>query len=427
MRARWASLGLAAGAALAAAACVGRVREPSLATQLELAAIALREGRLEEATELVVRARQRDPRDVAAAVWSATIAELSWRDDDAVREMTAAVRNALVRGSDENELSALRGRLGDLLFQAGRWRDCREPLSAGQVVDGERRRAFAAVAAVLPSVRQPDGPLLTEQPLLPGDAPEFVCGAGERLRPFAIDTGTSMTTLGRSFAEELDVGTRQPAGVALDGGGRELPVEIGVLSGFQVGDVLMGATPVLIVDDAALRLRDLFGGPERVPRGVLGLDLLAAVRLSIDPERRSVTIELPRGLPVEQSVQCVRVDGRCLAPVQIEGVRLWFVLDTGASHSSLSELGVARLPGGDARAVPSFRRVRTVGGGLLSVREVRDLVLRCSEGRFLGVTLPVVPRGHSTTFPVHGVLGLDLLGRCRVIVDRGRARLVALP
>lgn len=421
------SLGFVALATIATGSCVGRVREPSVAAQLELAAIALREGRLEEATELVARARQRDPRDVAAAACSATIAELLWRDDDAVREMAAAVRNALTRGSDEYELSVLRGRLGDLLFQAGRWRDCREPLSAGQAIDGERRRAFAAVAAVLPSARQPDGPLLTEQPLLPGDAPEFVCGSGERLRPFAIDTGTSMTTLGRSFAEELAVGHRQPAGTALDGAGRELPVEVGVLPRFQVGDVAMGATPVLIVDDAALRLRDLFGGPERVPRGVLGLDLLAAVRLTIDPERRSVTIELPRGLPTEQSVQCVRVEGRCLAPVQIEGVRLWFVLDSGASHSSLSEVGVTRLPGGDRRTVPSYRRIRTVGGGLLSVREVRDLVLRCSEGRFLGVTLPVVARGRSKTFPVDGVLGLDLLRRCRVIVDRGRARLVALP
>jgi len=126
-------------------------------------------------------------------------------------------------------------------------------------------------------------------------------------------------------------------------------------------------------------------------------------------------------------VQCVRAEGRCLAPVFVEGVRLWFVLDTGASHSSLTTAGVGALPGGDARTVPSFRRVRTVGGGLVAVREVRDLVLRCSEARFLGVTLPVVPRAASSLFPVHGVLGVDLLSRCRVTLDRGRARLLAVP
>lgn len=198
---------------------------------------------------------------------------------------------------------------------------------------------------------------------------------------------------------------------------------MGALLQFEVGDIAIGTVPVLVVDDAALRLRDLHGGAERVPRGVLGLDLLASVRLTLDPERQSVTLELPRGLPEGQSVQCVRVDGRCLVPVFVEGVRLWFVLDTGASYSSLSESGLRRLPGGDRRAVPSFRRVRTVGGGLVSVREVRDLVLRCSEARFLGVTLPVVSRGAGATFPVDGVLGVDLLSQCRVTLDRGRARL----
>ena len=85
-----------------------------------------------------------------------------------------------------------------------------------------------------------------------------------------------------------------------------------------------------------------------------------------------------------------------------------------------------QMPGGEARASQSYRRVRTVGGGLVAVREVRDLVLRCSEARFLGVTLPVVARGTSSLFPVHGVLGIDLLSSCRVTLDRGRARLAAL-
>jgi hypothetical protein len=125
-------------------------------------------------------------------------------------------------------------------------------------------------------------------------------------------------------------------------------------------------------------------------------------------------------------VQCVRAEGRCLVPVVVEGARLWFVLDTGASHSSLTALGLSRIPGGDERAVPSFRRVRTVGGGLVAVKEVRDLVLRCSDARFLQVTLPVVNRGRAEVFPVHGVLGIDLLSRCRVTLDRGRARLTAV-
>lgn len=406
------------------AACHARRPPPTVAAQLELAAAALREGRFDEAADRIHGVRQQAPRDPDAAAWSSVIAEMSWRDDDAVREMAAAVRWATAAGLPADEVEALLGRLGDLLFQAGRWEEAAATLRP----DGnERRQAFAGIARQLPPQRRPEGPLVTEQPLLPGATPEFVCGAGGRLRPFAIDTGTSMTTLARTFAEELVVEHLRSAGRVQDSSGRELAVDVAVLKHFQIGDVDMGATPVLVVDDAALGLRDLFGGPERVPRGVLGLDLLAAVRLTIDPERRSVAVELPRGLPPERSVQCVRVDGRCLAPVYIEGVRLWFVLDTGASHSSLSELGVLRLPGGEGRAVPSFRRVRTVGGGGVAVREVRSLVLRCNDARFEGVTLPVVARGRSELFPVHGVLGTDLLARCRVTLDGGRARIVALP
>jgi predicted aspartyl protease len=351
-----------------------------------------------------------------------------WLDDLAIREQTAAIRIARGAAADSETIARLRGGLGDLLFQAGHWAESAGPLLAGaDAADGERRRAFAILASALPYARKFTGPIVTEQPLLAGDAPEFICGTIGRLRPFAIDTGTSMTTVARTFADELGVRSKGPAGTALDGAGRELPVEVGLLPQFRIGDVDIGSVPVIVVDDAALQLRDLFGGPERVPRGVLGLDLLAACRVTVDPERGSVALELPRGLPEGQSVQCVRADGRSLVPVLVEGVRLWFVLDTGASHSSLTTAGVERLPGGDSRAVSSFRRVRTVGGTVVAVREVRDLVLRCSEARFLGVTLPVVSRGTGSLFPVHGVIGVDLLSHCRVTLDSGRARLIALP
>jgi len=413
-------------ALLIGGACVQRPPPASTDAQLSLAATALREGRLEAASELVVEARRRDPWHVDAARSSALMADLLWRNEDAIREQTAAIRLAR-RGDDAQLVTELRGQLGEQLFQAGRWGESSSPLLAGAIGDvAPRRRAFAIIASALPFVRRFSGPLVTEQPLLSGQTPEFVCGTSGLLRPFAIDTGTSMTTVGASFAEELGVRSKQAAGIAVDGTGRELAIAVGILPSFRVGNVDIGAVPVLILDDQALHMRDLHGGPVHVPRGVLGLDLIAAARLTLDPERESVVLELSQGLPVSDSVQCLRVEGRCLVPVVIESRRLWFVLDTGASHSSLTTIGLERLPDGQSRAVESFRRVRTVGGGSVAVREVRDLVLRCSDARFLRVTLPVVNRGASELFPVHGVLGIDLLSRCRVTLDRGRARLKAL-
>jgi hypothetical protein len=418
--------GLVALCGVLVASCITRPLVTTVDAELKLAAGALREGRLTEAAEIIGQARLRDPRHVNAARSSALIADLMWRDEVAISEQMAAIRLARSVGNAE-ELALLRGQLGEQLFQAGRWGESSTPLLAGAFGgDYERRRAFAVVAASLPFVRRFAGPLVTEQPLLTGKAPEFVCGTSGFLRPFTIDTGTSMTTVAATFAEELGVRQKQTAGYALDGAGQELPVEIGLLPRFRVGNVDIGAVPVLIIDDRALHLRDLHGGPERVPRGVLGLDLISACRLTLDPERGSVVLELPQGLPTQGSVQCVRAEGRCLLPVVVEGKRLWFVLDTGASHSSLTTLGLQEMSRGEERAVASFRRVRTVGGGVVAVREVRDLVLRCSEARFLRVTLPVVNRGRSSLFPVHGVLGIDLLSCCRVTLDRGRARLTAI-
>lgn len=415
------SLGLAAGG------CALNEVPPTAEQLLQDGIAALGIGEIEAAQDYVARARGLSPEDVVTAQWSSVLAELLWRDDQAIAEQWQALRIARRQGLDNEQMLRIQGRLGDLLYASGRWGESTIWLQSGEQGDAtQRREAFAQITRMLPFSRYPSGPFLTEQRLLPGDSPEFACGVAGKQRSMAIDTGTSMTTVSREFGQELGVHSLRPAGAAIDGAGRQLEVQVGVLEQFTVGDVGLGSLPVLVVADEALQLRDLSGGPVRVPRGVLGLDLLAAFRMTLDPERESVVLERPIGLAAEDSVQCVRAEGRCLAPVVVEGVRMWFVLDTGASHSSLTAEGVSMLPGGDSRATPSFRRIRTVGGGLLSVREVRDLVLRTSAARFQGVALPVVPRAPGGFFPVHGVLGVDLLSRCRVTLDRGRARLVAV-
>ena len=60
----------------------------------------------------------------------------------------------------------------------------------------------------------------------------------------------------------------------------------------------------------------------------------------------------------------------------------------------------------------------TVGGTTVAVRKVANLTIKVSAVVFPGATLPVVERPQ-TGFPVHGVLGADLLMGCRVTIDRG--------
>jgi hypothetical protein len=385
---------------------------------------ALARGRIALADEVVARARAHYPESSLLAGWSAVVADLLWLDDRAISSQTAAIRLA----HPASELGPeLRGRLGDLLFHAGRYGEAAGPLRSGAVGGAaERRAAAAAICRDLPFRRKQAGPLVSEVALLEGPVPEIVCGIGPLRRPFAVDTGSSVTVLSESLAAEVGVRSLVAAGVALDGTGRPLPVRLGTVAGFAVGEVALGSVPVAVVADARLGMRDLFGGPEHSVGAVLGLDVLSGFRMTIDPARRSIVLELPRGLQPEESVQCVRADGRCLIPVQIEGRGLWFVLDTGASHSSVTEAGLGQLPDAGARTVQAFRRVRSVGGSSVSVREIHDLVIRVSATRFAGVTLPVVGRHAGGVFPVHGVLGADLLGRCRLTLDRGRAALEAV-
>lgn len=377
-------------------------------------------GDIEAAESRAATARRIFRGNGEVAAYSATVADLLWRDEVAIAEWRAVVASEDRAGWS---LARARGRLGDQLFAAGRYGESLVPLLAGSVgEEAQRRRALVSVARELPFRRKQVGPLATELPLLGSDLMEFVCSIGDLQRPFVIDSGSAMTSISRTLAAAAGTRAVVDYGPVPDGTGRPLPVSIGVVDSFAVGDVWLGTIPALVVDDERLAMRDLFGGPRRAPVGILGLDIISQFRMTLDPSRQSVLLELPRGLPEATSVQCVRAHGRCLLPVAIEGRRMWFVLDTGASHSSLTATGLDLLPGGPSRATPGFRPVRTVGGGRRSVREVRNLVLRVSQTRFPGVDLPVVARSQEL-FPTHGVLGVDLLRLCRVTLDRGRARL----
>jgi predicted aspartyl protease len=409
-----------------AAACLGTRNPPPTPEESAASiALALRSGNIEQADVTRQRARARYPNNPEIIAWSVTVSGLLWEDDHAIAELDQLI--GLLDPANPSAVAA-NGLLGDLLFQVGRFGESIMPLwqGVGTGADAERRRAFSQLARELPFRRKQAGPLATERPLAPDGQAEFECAVGDRHQVFAIDTGTSTTTLSRSLALTLGIRNLKAAGNGVDGVGQPLPLAAGILDRFAVGDVDLGSIPVLVLDDERFTMRDIFGGPERSPRGVLGFDLIALFRLTIDPRRHSVVLELPRGLAENTSVQTLRADGRCLLPVTVEGARLWFVLDTGASHSSLTDAGLLALPGGESRAVPGFRRVHTSGGTLIAVREVKDLVLRASEVRFRGVELPVVPRQESALFPVHGVLGTDLLRSCRMSLDRGRVRLEAI-
>lgn len=386
-------------------------------------AAALRRGHPDEAERVLRRALPQAPRHGALRRWSAYLHEMRWREEMALADLEIVARTSDRGGLTEAEVE---GQIGDLLFRLGRFGEAEEHLERGKV--GPRaalRGALAALCPHLPYRRTEVSMPVTELPLLGGGLPEMVWSVGGKQRAFVLDTGASLSTLTRSLAAELGVAPILPAGFGEDGRGRRFPVWVGVLGSLALGEVELGPVPVLIVEDHRLALHDDFGRPLRPARGLVGLDVLLRFEVTIDPRRRSVTVADPTAGPPRRSVPCLRVGGRLLTRVSIDGHPLWMQIDTGASHSSLTEEGIAALPGAGRRALDTYRRLRSPGGRALAVREVRGSTLRVSDVRFPGVDLPIVSRENDGVFPVHGVLGADLLMRTRVVLGDGRLRMEA--
>lgn len=415
----------AALAAVVAAACFGG--PPRGSTPAELGsgiAAALRGGDLQLADDVLARGRAAHPRDGSLRLWAALLAGM--RGEDLV---CLSHYQALVIGADRGGLGEadLHGRMGELLFRLGRWGEAVQPLRRGLAGEAaDLRRALLEMAIRLPWQRPQPARTAAELPLVESSLPELVCTVGGRQRAFVLDTGANWTTLSASTAAELGVEALTSAGLATDGTGHRFEVQVGLLHDFALGDIALGPLPVMVVDDARLTLRDRFGGAPRQFTGLIGLDVLRWFRITFDPQRRSVFVQQRQDRPTANAVPSLRVEGGLLVGVRIEGRPFWFAMDTGASHSSLTPAGLAALPGGAQRATETFRPVRSPGGRRIAVRQVEGLTLRVSGAQFAGVTLPIVERVASAFFPVHGVLGADLLLRCRTTIDRAQV-LLELP
>jgi len=421
--ARWAVIALG----LAAVGCrTQRIAPISLPESVRRMQGALEAGQIEDALQYRDQAVKWWGRDPVVRQWAATVSMAVWDFGDALAQLRQARQFLAAAGGAVADLDV---RIGEMLFFMGRYEECVPWLeSAGDGPAGSRPRALARLARELPQVRWSLGQgSAAELPLLPGPLPQIVCSSSERRRTFVLDTGSTVSAVGRRVAAELAVSPVLPVGDATDGAGRRFVADIGLLPNFALGEVGLGSQPVLVVSDDRMALRSEVGGEAYPVAGVVGLDVLHRLRLTLDPLRESVIFEVPRGLGRLGALRCLWSGSNgVLVPIVVEGATLWFKLDTGASHSSLTVEGMNALPDGRRRAVPNPRRIRGVGGVQMAVQEVRNLDLLLSEVRFRGVDLPVVDRVRGGYLPVHGVLGADLILKCRITLDSGFVR-VELP
>lgn len=242
--------------------------------------------------------------------------------------------------------------------------------------------------------------------------PVLVNGTGPH--PFALDTGSSHSSVARGLAERLGAPAVARALVSTPAG--ECTCAVVRLSSLSAGGLTATDVGATAVPDGRI-------DPAGRLVGVLGQDVLAAVRYTIDYERRTITWrdEAPSAgivLALQRTAH-----GTFLVDVPQPGGSARFVPDSGAETLVLFERGTAPpvVPvryDGDVVAVSTLAAVRTARAG-----RVADLWL--GPLRWRNRQAIVLPLGDEPD--AHGDGLLPLHAFARVTVDGPRATLTVVP
>jgi predicted aspartyl protease len=177
--------------------------------------------------------------------------------------------------------------------------------------------------------------------------------------PWLLDTGANQSVVSRSFARRLGVAAlpglaRTASGLT----GIENALQAAVLPIMQIGGATLRNVVVIILDDTSLKIGS--GRKAYQIDAILGYPVfqaLGAITFSHDGEFRA-------GDAAERGVTGARMYMRGLAPViecEVEGHRLPFTFDTGASGTNLSVRYYEQFRG-EAKSW-TRRTVQTAGAG----------------------------------------------------------------
>ncbi len=418
------TLAIATLAAIALVPCCKYwMREPTPAAAVDFVAAAVMElgkGNFDEAEDILLRSRGRYPNDEATLRWLAELNLMRWRDAMALDILNELISSDRLITVTRNEL---RGQIGDLMFRLGKFGKSAHYLRSGQIGEvGGQRKAKAFVTLGLPYVRRDPVITPTRLRLFDGMWPELLCRFGDKDRVCVLDTGSSLSAFSATMARDIGMTDVCVLGDVSDSLGRRHNASIGILPGLMIGEINFGALPALILPDERMSLRDDSGGPDDPPMGIIGLDVLSRFRFVLDMSQNLARLEPPQVLNTRAAEPCLAIEGCLALPVLVDGVTMWFILDTAASHSSFTKRGLRDLPGGERRATADLRALKSLGSTFLS-KKVSDVVVQTSAVKFTGIEFPVIDRIGLGIFPVHGVFGVDLLRKCRMTLDGGRVLL----
>ena len=222
-----------------------------------------------------------------------------------------------------------------------------------------------------------------------------------------LDTGASLSVLSRSAAERLGIRMLGAGGTVRSSTQAEVPVHIGIADEVEIAGARLRNVAFLVTDDAALS----FPGGLRID-AVIGIPVFRALgRISFT--RQGLFSWSGTSAAAPGGPQDLHADGNTLyVDVTVQHRRYTLHLDTGATHSDLSAIAVARQPTLVAGKPHVDRQVSGAGGTVhVPVVELHDVPVSIDGHAAclarMDATLEAIPGAAAQDL---GTLGQDMLG-----------------
>jgi hypothetical protein len=248
---------------------------------------------------------------------------------------------------------------------------------------------------------------------------------------FLVDTGAGVNVAASWFVEAAKLSTAESEVRLLDATGERVPTRLvrdlrGTLadgSTLAIGEATVAEFPPIFRDH---ELGGLVSPQLLAPEGAAAVLDLRVPALSYEPfataRRRLAARETTRSWTICHNDRSKFDNLLFVAPVEVEGFSCRLLVDSGADTSELHD---------DAPVVAKLTRSAMAGGKTMGVRgaatEIRSL--RKAMVRFAGRSLPIdlhIGKGTSSC-PSDGVLGMDVLQGCALVLARGATAVLCDP
>jgi hypothetical protein len=236
---------------------------------------------------------------------------------------------------------------------------------------------------------------------------------------FIFDTGAGMTAISASLAKSLNLPVISLPDTAHGLG--KITVRYTIIDKMELGDEVFTNIPAVVIDDKDLTFTILGIFKLIDVPGIVGLPLLAQMRVTLDMPAKQIVLEKSTAKVDSSPTQILFWHSQLYAPVYLaEMGRLNFFVDTGANRSSIS-FDSAKLIPSTAKVDRGSRDLAQGAGGSMRMAGVylpKWMAIDGMRMEGLGLDLESRTREHEDDLLNRdGTLGMDILQCYRVTFD----------